>query len=132
MGNMVDVFCTKYFHGEEMVTLATLQASKQRSGKDLIEYIKRFKDIAFDCYDHCEEKALVEMCMGNMIMEYGVVLENLEISQFTQLLQKAKKTAQLIRPSSNKPKEWRSTPQAMAVSTCSTRPLRHYHVHQRS
>ena len=107
---MVDVFCTTYFHGEETITLATLQAIKQRSDEDLMEYIKRFKDIAFDCYDHCEEKTLVEMCMGNMIMEYRAVSENLEISQFAQLLQKARKTAQSMRPSFNRPKEWRSTP----------------------
>ena len=60
--------------------LASLQATKRRSGEDLMEYIKRFRNIALDCYDHCKEKALVEMCMGNMIMEYKVVLENLEIS----------------------------------------------------
>ena len=91
--NMVDVFCTKYFHREEIVMLATLQATKQRNGEDLMEYIKRFKDIALDCYDHCEERTLVEMCMTNMIREYRAVLENLEISQFAQLLQKARKTA---------------------------------------
>ena len=79
---MVNIFCTKYFHGKETVTLATLQATKQRSGKDLMEYIKRFRDIALDCYDHCEERTLVEMCMTNMIREYRAVLENLEISQF--------------------------------------------------
>ena len=89
----MDLFCTKYFHREEIVTLATLQATKQRNGEDLMEYIKRFKDIAFDCYDHCEERTLVEMCMTNMIREYRAVLENLEISKFMQLLQKAKKTA---------------------------------------
>ena len=77
---MVDVFYTKYFHGEETVMLATLQATKQRNCVDLMEYIKRFRDIALDCYDHCEEKALVEMCMTNMIREYRTVLENLEIS----------------------------------------------------
>jgi len=54
--DMVDVFCTKYFHGEETVTLAILQATKQRNGEDLMEYIKMFKDIALDCYDHCEER----------------------------------------------------------------------------
>ena len=80
---MVDVFCTKYFHGEETVTLVTLQGTKQKNGEDLMEYIKRFKDIALDCYDHCEEKTLMEICMRNMIMEYRAVLENLEISQFT-------------------------------------------------
>ena len=47
-----------------------------------MEYIKRFRDIALNCYDHCEEKTLVKMCMGNMIMEFRAVLENLEISQF--------------------------------------------------
>ena len=78
--DMVDVFCTKYFHGEETVTFATLQATKQRSDEDLMEYIKSFKDIALDCYDHCEERTLVEMCMTNMIREYRAVLENLEIS----------------------------------------------------
>ena len=57
--DMVDVFCTKYFHGEETVTLVTLQEIKQRSGEDLMEYIKRFRDIALNCYDHCEEKTLV-------------------------------------------------------------------------
>ena len=58
----------------------TLQGTKQRSGKDLMESINRFRGIALDCYDHCEEKTLVEMCMGNMIMEYRAILENLEIS----------------------------------------------------
>ena len=78
--DIVDVFCTKYFHEKETVTLATLQATKQRSGEDLMEYIKMFRNIALDCYDHCEERTLVEMCMTNMIKEYRAVLENLEIS----------------------------------------------------
>ena len=78
-----------------------------------MEYIKRFRDIALDCYDHCEERTLVEMCMTNMIQEFRAVLENLEISQFAQLLQKARKTTQFVKPSSDK----RNAPQAMAVST---------------
>ena len=77
---MVDVFCTKYLHREETVMLTTLQATKQKNGEDLMEYIKRFRDIALDCYDYCEERTLVEMCMTNMIREYRAVLENLEIS----------------------------------------------------
>ena len=78
--DMVDVFCIKYFHGEETITFATLQVTKQKNGEDLMEYIKRFKDIALNCYDHCEERTLVEMCVTNMIREYMAVLENLEIS----------------------------------------------------
>ena len=45
-----------------------------------MEYIKRSKDRALDCYDHYEEKTLVKMCVGNIIMEYRAVQENLEIS----------------------------------------------------
>ena len=115
--DMVDVFCTKYFHGEETVTLATLQATKQRSGEDLMEYIKRFRDIELDCYNHCEERTLVEMCMTNMIREYRAILENLEISQFAQLLQKARKTTQFVKPSTNKRSAW----QAVIVSTSERR-----------
>ena len=51
--------------------------------------------------------------MTNMIREFRAVLENLEISQFVQLLQKVRKTAQSVKPSSDK----RNAPQAMAVST---------------
>ena len=51
--------------------------------------------------------------MENMIREYRTVLENLEISLFAQLLQKARKTAQSVKPSFDN----RNTPQAMAVST---------------
>lgn len=78
--DMVDVFCGKYFHGEETLILVTLQGTKQRNGEDLMEYIKRFRDIAFDCYNHYGERTLREMCMGNMIMEYRAVLKNLGIS----------------------------------------------------
>ena len=100
--DMVDVFYTKYFHGEETITLATLQATKKRNDEDLMEYIKRFKDIALDCYDHCEERTLVVMCMTNMIREYRAILENLEIPQFAQLLQKARKITQSVKLGADK------------------------------
>ena len=82
-----------------------------------MEYIKSFRDIALNCYDHCEEKTLVKMSIGNMIMEFRAVLKKLEISQFAQLLQKARKIVQSVRPSFDKPKKRRSTRQAMTVST---------------
>ena len=52
---MVDVFYAKNYHREEIVTLATLHATKQKNGENLMEYIKRFRDIGLDCYDHYEE-----------------------------------------------------------------------------
>ena len=55
--------------------------------------------------------------MTNMIREYRAVLKSLEISQFAQLLQKARKTAQSIKLSSDK----RNTQQAIAISTSEQR-----------
>lgn len=52
---MVDVFCSKFFHGEVTVTLETLQGTKQKSREDLMEYIMIFRDIALDCHDHLRE-----------------------------------------------------------------------------
>ena len=52
------------------------------------------------------------MCITNMIREYRAVLENLEISQFTQLLQKARKTTQSVKPSFDK----RNASQVITVS----------------
>ena len=51
--------------------------------------------------------------MTNMIKEYKAILEYLEISQFAQLFQKARKIVQSMSPSSDK----RNAPQAIAVST---------------
>ena len=42
---------------------------------------------------------LVEICTNNMSHEYQAHLENLDIIQFAQLLQKARKTAISIKPS---------------------------------
>ena len=55
--------------------------------------------------------------MTNMIREYKTVLKSLEISQFVQLLQKARKTAQSVKLSSDK----RNAQQAMAISTSEQR-----------
>ena len=43
--DIVDVFCTKYFHREETVTLATLQGTKQKNGEDLMGKIKAFCNV---------------------------------------------------------------------------------------
>ena len=101
---MVDVFYTKYFLKEETVTLATLQGTMQRSNEDLMEYIKSFRDIAFDYYDHYEEKTLVEMCMGNMIMEYRAILKNLEIFQLLSYYKRPRRWPSQSRPALTSPR----------------------------
>ena len=55
----------------------------------VLEFIRRFMDTALDCYDNNEEHELVEVCINNMLSEYRLHLENLNIVQYVNLLQKA-------------------------------------------
>ena len=58
-----------------------------------MEYIKRFRDIALDCYDHYEERTLVEMSAEDSV---GVVpAEGIEPPTFG--LQNRCSTAELSR-----------------------------------
>ena len=117
--DMVEGFCTKYFHGEEMVTIITFHNSKQKPSKGLLDFIRRFRDTTLDCNGQYKEQELVEICIDDMFSKYRAHLENLDIHQFAQLLQKAYKTAPSVKPSAtDKPRaEKRNTPQALAVSS---------------
>ena len=115
---MVESFCTKYFHGEEKFTIITLHNSKQKPSEGLLDFIRRFRDTALNCYGQYKEQELVEVCIDNMFLEYRAHLENLDIHQFAQLLQKARKTTLSAKPSfTDKPRvEKRSPIQALAIS----------------
>jgi hypothetical protein len=112
---VVEVFCTKYFHIEDKITLLTLHNTKQGPIEGLLTYIKRFKDTTLDCYGNHEKSELVEICITNMLTEYRAHLENLDIIKFTALLQKAGKTTLSVKAQVEKPK--RSGQQVLAVST---------------
>ena len=116
---MVESLCTNYFHGEEKVTIITLHNLKQKPSEGFLDFIRRFKDTALNCYGQYKEQELVEICIDNMFPEYWAHLENLDIHQFAQLLQKARKTTLSVKPSViDKPRaEKRNPPQALAVSS---------------
>uniref|UniRef100_A0A2N9E3P2 RNA-directed DNA polymerase n=1 Tax=Fagus sylvatica TaxID=28930 RepID=A0A2N9E3P2_FAGSY len=119
--DMVELFCGKYFQAEEKITLVNLHTTKQASGEDLLRYIHRFRDISLDCYANYEEGELVGVCIDNMLPEFRAHLENLDISRFGQLLQKARKTALSVKPHTEKPKEKKNQPQVLTVSTVSNK-----------
>uniref|UniRef100_A0A2N9GMB4 RNase H type-1 domain-containing protein n=1 Tax=Fagus sylvatica TaxID=28930 RepID=A0A2N9GMB4_FAGSY len=115
--DMVELFCGKYFQAEEKITLVNLHTTKQVNGEDLLRYIHRFRDISLDCYANYEEGELVGVCIDNMLPEFRAHLENLDISRFGQLLQKARKTALSVKPHTEKPREKKNPPQVLTVST---------------
>ena len=94
---MMERFCAKYYPGEDKVTFQSLQMVRQRPREDPVQFIKRFEDISLDCYGDHEEKELVETCISNMFFDYRLNLENLCITQFANLLQRTRRTAQTIR-----------------------------------
>uniref|UniRef100_A0A2N9GIL0 RNA-directed DNA polymerase n=1 Tax=Fagus sylvatica TaxID=28930 RepID=A0A2N9GIL0_FAGSY len=116
--DMVELFCGKYFQAEEKITLVNLHTTKQANGEDLLRYIHRFRDISLDCYANYEEGELVGVCIDNMLPEFRAHLENLDISRFGQLLQKARKTALSVKPHTEKPKEKKNPPQVPHGVNC--------------
>ena len=82
----MEIFCAKYYPGEDKITFQSLQMVKQRPGEDPVQFIKRFEDVSLDCYGDHEEKELIETFISNMIFNYRLNLENLCIAQFADLL----------------------------------------------
>ncbi|GKU99724.1 hypothetical protein SLEP1_g12528 [Rubroshorea leprosula] len=78
---------------EERITILDLYHTCQCVDEDLMVYVKRFRDLALDCYGSHVESFLVEICINNMFLEYHAILENIGISQFARLLNVAGKIA---------------------------------------
>ncbi|CAL2229206.1 unnamed protein product [Prunus armeniaca] len=69
------------------VTTTQLNNTRQKQGEDPVDFVRRFRDLALDCYDEKDEEALVEICISNIVADYRVYLENIGISQFSRLLE---------------------------------------------
>ncbi|CAL8175767.1 unnamed protein product [Prunus armeniaca] len=108
-------FCKKYFQHEEKVTTTQLNNTRQKQGEDPVDFVRRFRDLALDCYDEKDEEALVEICISNIVADYRVYLENIGIRQFSRLLEVVRKTSMSVKPA----RTWRSdkneTYQALAI-----------------
>ncbi|EXB66332.1 hypothetical protein L484_008072 [Morus notabilis] len=96
---MVTQFCRKYFQNEEKVTIIQLNNTHQRRGEDLLNFVRRFCDLALDCYDENYKGALVDIRFNNIILDYCVHLENIGICKFSCLLKSARKIALSVRVS---------------------------------
>ncbi|CAL2247644.1 unnamed protein product [Prunus armeniaca] len=99
-------FCKKYFQHEERVTTTQLNNTRQKQGEDLVDFVRRFRDLAPDCYDENDEEAVVEICISNIVADYRVYLENIGISQFSWLLEVVRKMSMSIKPLGQR--SWRS------------------------
>ncbi|CAL2248228.1 unnamed protein product [Prunus armeniaca] len=73
-------FCKKYFQHEERVTTTQLNNTRQKHGEDPVDFVRKFRDLALDCYDEKDEEALVGICISNIVADYRVYLENIGIS----------------------------------------------------
>ncbi|CAL8150393.1 unnamed protein product [Prunus armeniaca] len=90
-------FCKTYFQHEEKVTTTQLNNTLQKQGEDPVDFVRRFRDLALDCYDEKDEEALVEICISNIVADYRVYLENIGISQFSRLLEAVRKTSMSVK-----------------------------------
>ncbi|CAL8988480.1 unnamed protein product [Prunus brigantina] len=90
-------FCKRYFQHEERVTTTQLNNTRQKHGEDPVDFVRRFRDLALDCYDEKDEEALVEICISNIVADYRVYVENIGIIQFSRLLEAVRKTSVSVK-----------------------------------
>ncbi|CAL2265922.1 unnamed protein product [Prunus armeniaca] len=91
---------------EERVTTMQLNNTRQKQGEDPMDFVRRLRDLALDCYDEKDEEALVEICISNIVADYRVYLENIGINQFSRLLEAVRKTSMSVKPAGQR--SWRS------------------------
>ncbi|CAL9005414.1 unnamed protein product, partial [Prunus brigantina] len=99
-------FCKRYFQHEERVTTTQLNNTRQKHGEDPVNFVRRFRDLALDCYDEKNEETLVEICISNIVADYRVYVENIGIIQFSRLLEAVRKTS--ISVKLNGQEAWKS------------------------
>uniref|UniRef100_A0A2N9G5K4 Retrotransposon gag domain-containing protein n=1 Tax=Fagus sylvatica TaxID=28930 RepID=A0A2N9G5K4_FAGSY len=98
----------------------SIRTWEDMTGEDLVKYIHRFRDVSLDCHVKYQEGELVEVCIDNVLPEFRAHLENLDISRFASLLQKARKTALSVKPQVERSRDKKSLPQTLTVSTATT------------
>jgi hypothetical protein len=76
--------------------------------------------VSLDFHVKYQEGELVEVCIDNMLPKFRAHLENLDISRFAPLLQKARKTALSVKPQVERSRDKKSLPQTLTVSTATT------------
>lgn len=60
-------------------------------------FVRRFWVLPLYCYYKNDEETLVEICIGNIVPDYRVYLDNVGISQFSRLLEVVRKTSMLVK-----------------------------------
>lgn len=86
---MASKFCQRYFQTEDQITMEDLNAALQGPKEGLVDYFKRFRNLALDCYQSKSKEELVHICIDNMVNNQRVFLKNHGISTFSLLLEKA-------------------------------------------
>lgn len=86
---MASKFCQKYFQTKDQITMEDLNAALQGPKEGLVDYLKRFRNLALDCYQSKSKEELVHLCIDNMVNNQRVFLKNHGISTFSLLLEKA-------------------------------------------
>ena len=84
-----------------------------------MDFVKKFRDLALDCYVEQDEYALVDIYVNNIITEYRVHLENLSINQFSKLIEAARRTSGSVKITSPNRRGWKDertkAPQALVT-----------------
>ena len=94
---MVTAFCGKFLESHPIVHIMDLGRVKQHANEDAVTFVKRYRDLAVECKEPMAEADLVYGCVSNMSSSVRLFLEQANITTFSELIERAKKTVSSIR-----------------------------------
>ncbi|GFZ08784.1 hypothetical protein Acr_20g0005920 [Actinidia rufa] len=120
--DLVKMFHDKIFYMEERPTTLHLMRVTQRSSKDILHYVKCFREKDVDVQGPVGENQLVKMCFEGTQPQYKVHLVNHTFDDFSRLCTVARNLSETVRltpqapPPLPKYNSWRQSPRRGATA----------------
>ena len=93
------LFVQKFFLAEDEFTLTQLGREKQRSGEEVVAYIRRFRERSLYVREKARESKLLQICAEGLLPEYICHLINeTREGTFSAFLKSARNISLVVRP----------------------------------
>ena len=93
---MVQKFCEKFSYAEERFTSLHLKRVVQCHDKDVLIYVKRFREKAIEIQDSVTEKQIAEICIEGMLLQYKMHVVNHKFEYFSSLSLAARNLSEIV------------------------------------
>lgn len=93
---MFHAFTDKFFCEEEHVSIISLSQIKQRSGEDLVGYVRRFRERTMEYLEPIAESKLVDLCVAGMLQTFKPYVVIHTFNNFSRFIEATRRISDSI------------------------------------